>query len=261
VKAALIQLNIAWEDRQRNYKKAESFAKKAAEDSCDIIVLPEMFNTGFSMNLAAVSDEGIGETTSVLSEIAKKNNINLIAGFPIKTPAEEKGRNMAVTYDRKGMLLAAYTKMHSFCLAEEQKYYISGDNVTTFDIDGVPSSMFICYDLRFPEVFRKVAKRVQSIFVIASWPSERIDHWHALLKARAIENQCFMIGVNRTGIDGNGIGYCGSSCVIDPMGSFICSGDKSDEYIVCNFDPARVNEVRSRFPFLKDMRLYNDKED
>jgi omega-amidase len=261
VKAALIQLNIAWEDRQRNYEKADFFAKMAAEDSCDLIVLPEMFNTGFSMDLATISDEGIGATTSALSEIARKNHINLIAGFPIKAPGEDKGRNMAVAYDRKGMLMATYTKMHPFCLADEQKYYMAGDNVTTFYIDGVSSSVFICYDLRFPEVFRKVAKRVQAIFVIANWPCERVEHWNALLKARAIENQCFMIGVNRTGIDGNGIRYCGSSCIIDPMGSFNCSGTQSDEYLVCDFDSARVTEIRSQFPFLKDMRLYDEKEE
>jgi predicted amidohydrolase len=260
VKAALIQLNIAWEDRQQNYEKAGFFAEKAAGESCDLIVFPEMFNTGFSMNLAAISDEGIGETTSVLSEMAKKNNINLIAGFPIKTPGEDKGRNMAVAYDRKGMLRATYTKMHSFCLTEERKHYIAGDNVTTFDIDGVPSSIFICYDLRFPEVFRKVAKQVHAIFVIANWPTERVEHWKALLKARAIENQCFMIGVNRTGVDGNGIRYPGSSCVIDPMGNVICSDRESDEYLVCEFDPARVNEVRSQFPFLRDMRLCDDQK-
>jgi omega-amidase len=261
VKVALIQLNTAWENRQRNYEKARFFAKKAAGECCDCIVFPEMFNTGFSMNLAAISDEGIGETTSVLSEIAKKNNINLIAGFPIKAPGEDKGRNMAVAYDRKGMLRATYTKMHCFCLTDEGKYYMAGDNVTTFDIDGLPSSIFICYDLRFPEVFRKVAKQVQAIFVIANWPSERVEHWNALLKARAIENQCFIIGVNRTGIDGNGIHYSGSSCVIDPTGSFIFSGNESDEYIICDFDPSQVGKVRSQFPFLKDMRLCDDQKE
>jgi len=261
VKAALIQLNTVWGERRRNYERADSFAKRAAAEGCDIMVLPEMFNTGFSMDLTTISDEGIGQTTSVLSEIARKHDINLIAGFPIKAPGENKGRNMAVAYDRKGMLKATYTKMHPFCLADEEKYYIAGDNVTTFDIDSVPSSIFICYDLRFPEVFRKVAKRVQAIFVIANWPSERVEHWNALLTARAIENQCFMIGVNRTGIDGNGIRYCGSSCVIDPSGSSLCSGSETNEYLVCDFDPARVKEVRSQFPFLTDMRFCDDKEE
>jgi predicted amidohydrolase len=126
MKAALIQLDIAWQDRRLNYEKAALFAMRAATDNCDLIVLPEMFNTGFSMDLAAVADEGIGETTSILSDIAKKNSINLIAGFPMKSPAEEKGRNIAVIYDRTGMLSATYTKMHPFCLAEEEKYYMAG---------------------------------------------------------------------------------------------------------------------------------------
>ena len=177
MKAALIQLDIAWQDRRRNYEKAAFFAGRAAADKCDLIVFPEMFNTGFSMDLAAVADEGIGETTSILSNIAKTNNINLIAGFPMKSPAEEKGRNIAVVYDRTGMLSATYTKMHPFCLAEEGKYYMTGESVTIFNIDGMPSSVFICYDLRFPEVFRKIANQVKAIFVISNWPASRGDHW------------------------------------------------------------------------------------
>jgi omega-amidase len=260
VKVALIQLDIAWEDRKRNYEKAEFFAKRAADEKYDIIVFPEMFNTGFSMNLTAVADEGIGETTSVLSGIAKKNKINLIAGFPIKSPAEEKGRNLAVVYDRAGMLVATYTKMHPFCLSGEDRYYVSGEHVTTFVIDGVPASVFICYDLRFPEVFRKIAKQVKVIFVIANWPASRIIHWETLLKARAIENQCFMIGVNRTGTDENGITYSGASLVCGPQGHLICKGNDSDEYVVCEFDAAEVDKVRTECPFLNDMRECDDKE-
>jgi len=260
MKAALIQLNIAWQDRQQNYAKAEFFAKQAAADNCDIVVFPEMFNTGFSMDLNAIADEGIGETTSMLSAFAKNNDINLIAGFPMKSPVEEKGRNIAVVFDRKGMLTATYTKMHPFCLAAEGKYYMAGENVSTFVIDGVPSSVFICYDLRFPEVFRQVSKLVKMIFVIANWPSSRRDHWEALLKARAIENQCFVIGVNRTGSDGNGITYPGSSSITDPMGNAICNGNDSDEYVVCAFDPFDVDKIRTEYPFLQDMRDCNDKE-
>ena len=260
MKVALIQLDIAWEDRRKNYEKAEFFAKKAAGEKCDIIVFPEMFNTGFSMNLAAIADEGIGETTSVLSDIAKKNEINLIAGFPMKSPAEEKGRNLAVVYDRTGMLTATYTKIHPFCLAEEGKYYLAGENVTTFEIDGITASVFICYDLRFPEVFRKIAKQVKIIFVIANWPTSRSTHWETLLEARSIENQCFVIGVNRTGTDENGIIYPGASRVYDPQGHIRCKGNDRDEYVVCKFDPSEVDKVRADYPFLKDMRGYNDKE-
>jgi omega-amidase len=260
MKAALIQLDIAWQDRRLNYEKAALFAMRAATDNCDLIVLPEMFNTGFSMDLPAVADEGIGETTSILSDIAKKNSINLIAGFPMKSPAEEKGRNIAVIYDRTGMLSATYTKMHPFCLAEEEKYYMAGESVTIFNIDGMPSSVFICYDLRFPEIFRKIANQVKAIFVISNWPASRVDHWETLLAARAIENQCFVFGVNRTGTDGNGIIYSGASRVVDPLGQVICQGNDTDEYVVCEFDPSVVDNVRAEYPFLKDMRCGNDKE-
>ncbi len=256
MKVALVQLDIAWEDRQRNYEKAEFFAQRASAEKCDIMVLPEMFNTGFSMDLSAIADEGIGETTSVLSGMAKNYGINLIAGFPIKSPAEQKGRNMAVAFDKQGMLLSTYTKMHPFSLIGEHEYYIAGDTIALFDIDGVSASMFICYDLRFPEIFRKVARQAQLIFVIANWSSSRKEHWKTLLRARAIENQCFIIGVNRTGTDGNGIHYSGGSCVIGPQGNILCSGDDGAEYIACKFDPAEVLSARSQFPFLKDMKIH-----
>ncbi|HMK56603.1 MAG TPA: carbon-nitrogen family hydrolase [Dissulfurispiraceae bacterium] len=261
MKAALIQPDIFWEDQKANYGKAASFAARAAAEHCDIIVFPEMFNTGFSMNLAAVADEGLGETTSILSAIAAENSINLIAGFPIKSPAEDRGRNMAFVYDRKGMMVSTYTKMHPFCLSDEEKYFIAGDHTAVFDIDCVPSSVFICYDLRFPEIFRSVARRVKQIFVIANWPSTRAEHWDALLKARAIENQCFIIGVNRTGTDGNGIAYSGESCVFDPMGNPICKGDENKELVVCEFDPSKTDKVRAEYPFLADMRHLHDKEE
>ena len=260
MKAALIQLDISWQNRRANYVKAESLSERAAEDLCDLIIFPEMFNTGFSMDLAAVADEGIGETTSILSGMAQRNKINLIAGFPIKSPAEEKGRNLAIVYDRSGMPVATYTKMHPFSFAEEDKYYIAGGNITTFDIDGIPASVFICYDLRFPEVFRKVAGQVKIITIIANWPASRTEHWDTLLKARAIENQCFVIGVNRTGADGKGMHYPGASQIVDPLGKVLCRGNDSNEYIVCEFDTSLVDRIRTEFPFLKDMRYLDDQK-
>ncbi|MBI5211767.1 MAG: carbon-nitrogen family hydrolase [Nitrospirae bacterium] len=256
MKIALIQLDIKWEEKEENYKRAESFIEKAACLKCDIAALPEMFNTGFSMNVSGIAESEHGKTDSVLSGIAQKYGIYIIAGFPIKEPSEEKGRNIAAVYDRKGRRIAAYTKMHPFSLLDEDKYYAAGEDTVTFDIDGMTCSVFICYDLRFPEVFRKVAGDVQAIFVIANWPASRKEHWETLLKARAIENQCFVIGVNRTGTDGNGIYYPGASSVFDPPGNAVCSGNDKDEFIVCEFDPAEAVEIRARFPFLKDIRIY-----
>ncbi len=255
MKIALIQLNIAWESKKTNYEKAEFFARRAAEKKCDVVVFPEMFNTGFSMNVSAIAESENGETNLVLSEIAKKYGMYLIAGFPVKKQDEEKGRNIAVVYDRRGIRIAAYTKMHPFSFLNEDKYYAAGDNTVTFDINGMPCSVFICYDLRFPEAFRRVAKKVHAIFVIANWPSSRKDHWETLLKARAIENQCFVIGVNRTGTDGNGIHYPGASHIFDPSGNDILCGNDKEEFLSGEINPSEVAEIRSKFPFLKDMRI------
>ena len=254
MKIALVQLNIKWESKEANYKNAEEFIKIALREGCDIVILPEMFNTGFSMNVSSIAEED-GRTHSVLSRLSKQYNMNLIAGFPIKSIHQEKAENIAVVYDRKGGLIARYSKLHPFSFAEEDKYYIAGADTVIFNVEGISASIFICYDLRFPEVFRRVAKDVQIIFIIANWPSSRKEHWETLLKARAIENQCFIVGVNRTGRDGNKIQYPGKSCIFDPSGKEICSGDNKKEFITCEINPQEVNEVRARFPFLKDMRF------
>jgi predicted amidohydrolase len=255
MKIALIQMNIQWEDKKENYKRAETFIKEASEHGCTIIVFPEMFNTGFSMNIFRIGEPENGETTSFLSQMAKQYRINIIAGFPIWEMNREKGRNIAAIYNTEGNVIAKFTKLHPFPLAKEDQYYIAGNDIITFTVDGMPSSIFICYDLRFPEVFRKVAKKVQAIFVIANWPTSRKDHWEALLRARAIENQCFIIGVNRTGIDGNGIDYPGASRIYDSLGNNICAGNETAEMIIGELNPREADEVRSRFSFLQDIRF------
>ncbi|MBI5098012.1 MAG: carbon-nitrogen family hydrolase [Nitrospirae bacterium] len=253
MKIALVQLDIVWESKKANLEKAQVFVEKAAHEKCDIVVFPEMFNTGFSMNVPTIAEDEDGETASVLSDMAKRYKINLIAGFSAKALDGEKGRNLAVVYNREGKIISKYAKMYPFSFAKEDQYFVAGDNTVIFNIDGMPASVFICYDLRFPEVFRSVAKEVQAIFVIANWPSARKEHWETLLKARAIENQCFVVGVNRTGKDGNDIYYSGDSRIFDPLGNKICSGGETDEFFIGEINPRDVIEARSRFPFLKDM--------
>lgn len=254
MKIALIQMDTAWESKKANYVRAENFFRRADRESCDLIVFPEMFNTGFSMNISAIAEDERGETSQVLSELAKKYGLNVIAGFAAKKQGRKKLRNLAVAFDRKGSVIATYAKMHPFSFAKEDKYFSSGDTRIIFHIEEVPVSVFICYDLRFPEIFRDIARGVQAIFVLANWPDSRRDHWETLLKARAIENQCFVIGVNRTGKDGNGVRYTGASHVYGPMGNDFCSGDSRKQFITCEIDPETVTKVRSRFPFLEDMR-------
>ena len=257
MKIALVQLDIEWESKRANYNRAEHFVDGASHKGCDIVVLPEMFNTGFSMNVPTIAEDENGETAAILSTMAKQYAINIIAGYAVKGIDRKKGRNIAVVYNRKGELVARYVKIHPFSFASEDQHYAAGNDTVVFNIEGMSSGIFICYDLRFPEVFRSIAKKVQAIFVIANWPSSRKEHWETLLKARAIENQCFVIGVNRTGTDGNGIHYPGDSRVFDPSGMEICSGNDTNEFITCMINPREVAETRVRFPFLSDMRTHD----
>jgi len=257
MKIALIQLNSEWEDKQANYKRAAVHIERAADTSCHAAVLPEMFSTGFSMNVNRIAEEEQGETAAFLSAIAKKTGIHVIAGYSARSPGRSKGRNLAVVMDPAGRMAAKYDKIHPFSYLKEDQFYVPGERPVTFEIHGMPSSLFICYDLRFPEIFRMVAKKIQAVFILANWPAVREEHWVSLLKARAIENQCFVIAVNRTGQDGNGIVYSGASQIIDPLGQTVCSGNGETEFITGEVQPEKVEALRSEFPFLQDMRPWS----
>ncbi|MFC1978437.1 nitrilase-related carbon-nitrogen hydrolase [Chloroflexota bacterium] len=255
----MIQLNTAWHAKEANYKKTESLIQDASSKQCEVAVLPEMFNTGYSMEIEEIGEELLGKTSEFLRRVAAKYNTAIIAGYPV-LGADGKGRNAAIAVDEKGNIIGTYFKMYSFSYADEHLHYKSGKAPVVFNIRGAKASVFICYELRFPEVFRVVAKRVDCIFVIANWPSTRIDHWNALLAARAIENQCYVVGVNRTGIDANGLNYPGNSHVFSPSGQDICTGNSRDELVIADIDLSHVAKVRGEFPFLSDMRI-SDKID
>lgn len=255
MKIALLQMNTFWECKDKNIEKAESLIKKASENNCDVAVLPEMFNTGFSMNVLKVAENENSKTDRALRELSKKFGIYIIAGYAIKYNSEEKGKNIAAVYNKNGERIASYVKIHPFSNAKENEFYFPGDEVVIFKINDIPSSVFICYDLRFPEIFRAAARNVYIIFVIANWPLSRINHWNTLLKARAIENQCFIVGVNRIGIDGNNIFYNGSSQIISPLGEIVAKADETKEFIFSEINPHDVKEIRKRFPFLSDIKF------
>ena len=181
-------------------------------------------------------------------------DINVVVEYVVKDFDGKRGRNIAVVYNRKGEWISKDVKLYPFSYAGEDLFYIAGKDTAIFSIEGMTASIFICYDLRFPEAFRRVAKNVQAIFVLANWPSDRREHWETLLKARAIENQCLVIGVNRIGADGNGIHYPGASHIYDPLGNDVCSGSETEEFLMGEFNPSEVVRIRSEYPFLKDMR-------
>jgi len=252
MKIASIQLNIHWEDKLSNFKQAAKFVKQAKQDNCDLVVFPEMFNTGFSMNAKKIAENRDSETTHFLCQLAKKHQINLIAGFVEKS--DFGNENIAIYINREGQKKSRYIKNHPYSYAGENKVYSSGEAQAIYDLDGCPATTFICYDLRFPELFRKVAQQVKIIFVIASWPVVRQKHWEILLQARAIENQCFVVGVNRIGTDGNGLEYGGGSHVYSPLGEPLSRGGDKQEYIVTEIDLTDVDKLRKSLPFLNDMK-------
>jgi predicted amidohydrolase len=252
MKIALMQMNIIWEDKRINLKKAEELLQKASGEGCDLAVFPEMFATGFSMNHSEIAESLDGPVLKKLKTLAIEMNISIMAGVAVAL--DKRYENCAFVISRKGEITSRYTKNYLFSYSDEDQNYESGTDQVIFKIDGVPSTVFICYDLRFPELFRTVAKSVSFIFVIANWPESRIDQWDALIKARAIENQCFVIAVNRTGKDGCGLEYNGHSMAIDPMGEKIEPLVKRDEWVVVEIDEKETDFVRERFPFLKDLK-------
>jgi omega-amidase len=277
MKIASVQLDIKWHDRYENLVKASHLIERAAQNSCELIIFPEMFNSGYSMSSETVCESMDGDTLSTLSDLAKSHNINIIAGLAVIRRAKEiqalerqaeqedsdEGQaassqlavNIAVLINNQGELVSDYVKNYPFTLAGEKQVYATGQQQTTYQLNGYTGSTFICYDLRFPELFRQVAKHVDFMVVIASWPSTRQNHWELLLQARAIENQCFVIGVNRIGKDGNQLSYTGGSLVCDPMGKVLSLGSASQEYIETTIELADTKRTREQFPFLDDMKI------
>jgi omega-amidase len=251
VKIALLQMDGAWENPARNHERARALAAKAGAGGARLCVLPEMFSTGFTMNVAALREDS--GTERFLADLARECRVAVVAGYAERARGG-RARNLAGVWDAEGGLLARYAKMHPFSPAGEDRCFEAGEGPVLFGIEGMEASVFICYDLRFPEVFREVAPRAAALFVLANWPRSRREHWLVLLRARAIENQCFVVGVNRVGTDGNGIAYCGDSAVFGPEGETLLVAGDGEGVFPAELDPALVQEARRRLPALRDRR-------
>ena len=218
-----------------------------------LVILPEMFASGFSMNVAAVAQGPDKEDEQFLAGLARAHGVYVLGGV-VNACADGRGRNEAVAFDPSGRELARYRKLHPFTPAGEQQHYERGREVACFEWEGFTVAPFICYDLRFPEAFRAAAARgAEVLAVLANWPKERAAHWAALLRARAIENQAYVVGVNRCGRDPRHA-YSGGSMAVDPQGEVVAQGGDQECIVRAELDPAVVAEWRKRFPALDDMR-------
>ncbi len=246
-------MDLAWEDWQANHARAASLLKRAADGGADLALLPEMFATGFSMDGGRIAQPPGGPTERWLQTMARGLGLHVIAGLAETGDPGGLPVNNALLVTPDGDV-SRYTKIHPFSMAKEDQHYAAGSKVVTWDVAGARVTPQICYDLRFPEPFRLAAGDTDAFVVIANWPERRRAHWQTLLRARAIENLCYVLGVNRVGEDGSGNSHLGDSAAISPWGETLVSAAGAETILFVDVDPAHVRDARAKLPALADRR-------
>jgi predicted amidohydrolase len=254
-----LQLDIVWEKPAENFRRAEELAEQAVDQRAQLLALPEMFATGFSMRAEAMAARA-AETRAFLADLANRHRVRVIGGFA--EPGETRPANACAIFDPDGREILHYRKIHSFSLADEQNHYEAGSEIATVEINDVRVTPLICYDLRFPELFRAAANGTDLFVVIANWPTRRAHAWRALLSARAIEDQAWVLGVNRVG-DAQGHPHRGDTSLVDPWGKVVDTLADEEGVVMGDVDAGVVRDARKRFRFLQDRRpeVYRRLED
>lgn len=261
---SLIQTRLHWEDKPANLQMLEEKIMRIAKKT-EIVVLPEMFSTGFSMRPEELAETMEGETVQWMKRIAAQKKVILTGSVIIK---EEAADGQVNYFNRLIWMLpngqyGVYDKRHRFAYAGEDDHYTAGNKRLIASVKGWKINLLVCYDLRFPVWARQSPPQLRErgpgaemeydvLIYVANWPERRIHAWKTLLQARAIENQCYVVGVNRVGDDGNNIRYSGESMIIDPLGEVLYT--KKDEEDICTItlEKTHLDSVRDKFPFWKD---------
>jgi omega-amidase len=247
------QFDIVWEDKEANFERVRALLNGVSVEKDALIVLPEMFTTGFSMRVESTAEWADGPTHQFLSQLARDTKAYVIGGVAT-LGSDGRGRNEALMMDSTGKEIARYCKLHPFSLGGEDKHFTAGEATCSFAWGPFRVAPFICYDLRFPEVFRHQTRLgAQVLVVIANWPEARDVHWQTLLRARAIENQAYVIGVNRVGHDPK-LAYLGHSAILDPHGEPLALAESSPQVLTADLDFDLLREYRQNFSVLRDMR-------
>ena len=251
---AALQLDIEWENKPANFEKVRRLLGQSKVPAHSLVVLPEMFATGFSMNVEVVAEPYEGQTERLLSELAKEFGVYLIGGAAMRSKKGES-RNKALIFGAAGERIGFYAKMRPFSVGGERDHYQAGEKPMTFRCGEWTVAPFICYDLRFPELFRCAASMHQPelFVVIANWPEKRITHWVRLLQARAIENQAYVVGVNRVGTDPS-YSYNGRSVIVDYNGEITADAGTVERVIQARLDLEPLRKYRQGLPFLRDLK-------
>ena len=248
MKITLIQSDIIWEDKVRNLERMGEMIS-SIPGGTGLVILPEMFNTGFSMNPAELAEPPESVTSDWMHDMAAKYNSAICGSYIVSENSNFYNRWIFVSPDGE---ISIYDKRHLFSISGEEALFTRGEKRVVFNFKGIRICPNVCYDLRFP-VWSRNRNDYDLLINSANWPESRRDVWITLLKARALENQCFVAGVNRIGIDGAGIRYCGDSMILGPKGELVTEGKQNEESIVSgdiSFD--ELADFRRKFPVWKD---------
>ncbi len=255
MRIAAIQHDIVWEDRAATLRHLAPLLARAAAADPDLVVLTEMFATGFSMRTHITAETADGPTVGWLQEQARTYGVLVAGSLPLLSAdasGDERPTNTLMVVGPAGVV-ARYDKIHPFSYAGEHERFRAGDEPVSIEVAGARVGLSVCYDLRFANLYWNRAPAVDVEVVVANWPSARRQHWRALLDARAIENQCFVVGLNRVG-SGHRLDYAGDSRIVDPLGEVIVGAAAQESVLTADIDPARVAEVRASLPFREDRR-------
>lgn len=254
LKISLGQLDIKLGDPSANLDTVRIMVAEASRRGSDIIVFPELWSTGYDLENAATHASRINEGIFVdLIYLAQQYDMHIL-GSSLSLLGEGQYGNTAVLFNSNGEAVGVYSKTHLFRLMAEEKYLTAGDALTICDTAWGKAGLAICYDLRFPELFRHYALAgAKMVFIPSEWPNPRLAHWQTLLRARAIENQMYIIACNRVG-EAKGNSFFGHSCIIDPWGEIVIEGGAGEMLLTAVIDTAKVDEVRAQIPVFADRR-------
>lgn len=247
LKTALIQSSLSWENPNQNRINLEEKINSIKEE-VDLIVLPEMFTTGFTMNPNKAFDTIEGETVNWLLKTSKKGNFAIVGSFVVKENSNYYNRLLFV---QPNGTISKYDKRHLFTLAGEEKVYTAGNEKLIVEYKGFKICPLICYDLRFP-VFSRNVEDYDVLIYVANWPKPRINAWDILLRARAVENMSYVIGVNRIGTDNNNLEYSGHSQAVDFLGNYLIEPQESEAVLILELDKTTMIQTRNKLNFLND---------
>jgi predicted amidohydrolase len=254
MKVAAVQHDIVWEEPVANFLRLAPMIAEASGAGARLVVLTEMFSTGFSMHTDRVAEPFDGPSVEFLVAQAAEHDVWLCGSVPELAPGSQRPSNCLVLTSPTGDV-HRYRKLHPFSFGGEDEKYEAGDRLVTVDVDGVRASLFVCYDLRFADDFWVLARETDLYVVPANWPGSRQWHWVTLLRARAIENLAYVVGVNRVGHGGK-LHYAGDSAIIGPFGEELAVAPEGagEMILYADVEPHRVAETRGKFGFLADRR-------